>query len=87
MMKSIFKSILGIVPSIILVSILLVLSVATITSCVKNPVAINIVWSIYASLAFIMYIGQLCFAIWLCMKECEDFDERIKALEDKNERL
>lgn len=83
MMKSIFKSILGIVPSIILVAILLVLSVVAITSCVKNPVAINIVCSIYASLGFIMYIGQLCFVVWLCKTEGEDFDKRIEALEEK----
>lgn len=87
MMKSIFKSILGTVLSIISVSISLVLSVVEITLCVNNPVAINIVCSIFASLGFIMHIGQLCFFVWICNTECEDFDKRIEALEDKNERL
>lgn len=86
-MKSIFKLIIGVVLAIFLVLISLFSSVVAITSCVKNPVAINIACSIFAPLVFIMYIGQLCFIVWICKTECEDFDERIKALEDKNERI
>ena len=86
-MKSIFKLIIGIFLAIFLVLISLFSSVVAIASCVKNPVAINIACSIFAPIGFIMYIGQLCFVVWLCKTECDDFDKRIKALEDKNERL
>ena len=86
-MKSIFKSIISIVLSIFLVLVSLFSSVIAISSCVKNPVAINIAFSIFAPFVFIMYIVQLCFIVWLCKTECEDFDKRIEALEDKNERL
>lgn len=86
-MKSIFKSIISIILLILICIVMFVASAFAISSCVKNPVANNIACAIFAQILFIMYIGLLCFVVWLCKTECEDFDKRIKALEDKNERL
>jgi hypothetical protein len=66
---------------------MLVVSAFAIDSCIDDPSATRIVTAIMALLNVLINIGLLVFVGWQCMKECEDFDERIKALEDKNERL
>ena len=86
-MKSIFKSIILIILLILLCIVMLVVSAFAIDNCIDDPSATHIVSAIMALLNVLANIGLSIFVGWLCMKECEDFDERIKALEDKNERL
>lgn len=84
-MKSIFKSIISIILLILLCIVMLVVSAFAIDSCIDDPSATHIVSAIMALLNVLANIGLSIFVGWLCMKDCEDFDKRIKALEDKNE--
>ena len=86
-MKSIFKSIISIILLILLCIVMLVVSAFAIDSCIDDPSATHIVSAIMALLNVLANIGLSIFVGWLCMKDCEDFDKRIEALEDKNERL
>lgn len=84
-MKSIFKSIISIILLILICIVLLVVSAFAIDSCIDSPSVLHIVYAIMVLLHLLAYIGLSIFVGWLCMKECEDFDKRIEALEDKNE--
>ena len=86
-MKSIFKSIISIILLILLCIVMLVVSAFAIDSCIDDPSATHIVSAIMSLLNLLWGIGMSVSVGCLCMKECEDFDKRIEALEDKNERL
>ena len=68
---------------ILLCIVMLVVSAFAIDSCIDDPSATHIVSAIMSLLNLLWDIGLSVSVGWLCMKECEDFDKRIKALEEK----